>query len=141
MLIRIPGTWVSVDTESVDLENLKGMVTDAFRHYTEGTRHEYVHHDKLMYIDQLRKVLHPQDECQIVHELIVDQTEWKLNEYGDLPDADDYNCVEFMEECCRKGDKPLYDHYEKHGPGEDRIFKVIEVMIKAIMDFEWSDKE
>lgn len=66
-------------------DNLEEQVRTSFGKFTHGTAEDYTFEDKLLYLDNLRKFLHPLDSEDSVRKIILDSAEFKLDEYGELP--------------------------------------------------------
>ena len=137
MKIALPrGVVVDLDCVPMDFDE---TIKKAFREYTEGTAEDYMYQDKLAFIDRCAELLHKaEDEYQAVKGLILDQTEFELDEYGSLPDADDFWSIEFMETCYKAGkdDMSLYADYTGDRRTNDKIMKLLERVIKVVINYE-----
>ena len=149
MIINLPrGLRVDINNIPDDFDD---MICKCFEEFTKGTNKDYRYQDKLYFIDRCVALMHRESESENeVKNLILEQTEWQLNEYGDLPDKDDFWCLEFMSECYEKGKEntSMYSHkyyseteYIKCGDKRlnDKIMKLLEQIIKVVINYE--DKE
>lgn len=141
MKIRLP-MHIEFDLKNIP-DDLEDQVKTAFGEYTRGTAPKFTYQDKLGFIDQIvEKLHHAGDEWDAVKQLLLDRFEYDLdNGYG-LPDTDDYNSVEFMQECYMKGREDGRLHYQfedEHGFKDHHVYdKIMEIeyrAIKAVM--EW----
>lgn len=134
MKIRLP--WIE-PINLLDLpKNFDYLVMKSFHDYTEGTAKAYEYEDKLVYLDSLRKFLHPGDADECVRELVKERVDYEMSEYGNIPDRGDFFSVEFMEECFDKGFRPYrdkYDHYS-HSRNEE-ILKAILRIIQLVANY------
>lgn len=129
---------VVVDTDAIPAD-FDTRILEAFKAYTRGTRKEYMYHDKLAFIDWCAKLAHGNyDSDDAVKKLILKNTEWKLDEYGELPDADEFWNLSFMEQCYEQGQKDasLYDHYTGNHRIDDVIMDLLARTIKIVMNYE-----
>lgn len=135
---RMPrGMMVDINKVPDDFdEGIRG----AFREYTTGTSRDYTYHDKLLFIDNCVRAFHGnRDEEEAVCDLIHEAVDYKLS-VGELPDAGDYNCLEFMQDCYLQGanSQKLYSEYMQIGSREDdKIMQLLIRIIKVVIDFEW----
>ena len=137
MKIRFPrGIEVDINNVPDDFDNI---VRNAFGEYTEYTREEYMYQDKLAFIDSCAELLHKaKGSSNAVKRLILKQTEFELDEYGDFPDADDFWNMRFMEDCYNEGknDMCLYSHYTGDHRKDDQIMHLLYRVIKVVMNYE-----
>ena len=140
MKIILPrGLEVDLDDIPVDLEE---QVQKCFAEYTKGTNPKYMYHDKMLFIDVMAKRAHGgKDPEDTVMDAMKDYLEYRVNTYGEIPDASDYLDTGFMEHCYDLGQRSasLYDHefIKDQGNYDDKIMKVLCRAIKAVMDYEW----
>lgn len=138
MLIKLPHVD-PIDTLNVP-NDFEEKVKYSFKMFTELTNPKYTYEDKLMYLDNLRGYLHPVYATDAVKYLILDHIGFELDEYGDLPDKDDFWSIDFMSECFEKGNKPFRDEYEKIShSANDKTLKVIFEIIRVVVN--WSDDD
>lgn len=138
MIIKLP----HIDPiDTLDVPNdFEGKVKHSFKCFTELTNPKYTYEDKLMYLDNLRGWLHPGEADDAVKHLILEHTEFELDEYGEFPDKEKFWCLNFMCECFEKGNKPFRDYYEeKSHSANDQTLKVIFEIIKIVMN--WSEND
>ena len=130
------------EIDTLDLpDNLEEQVQTSFGKFTHGTAEDYTFEDKLLYLDNLRRFLHPLDSGDGVRKIILDSAEFELDEYGELPSADEYNSIEFMEHCYEQGFKPYRDKYEKYSHSANtETLKAILRIINAIVNWEGEKK-
>lgn len=129
---------IRVDVYDVP-ENFDEMILDAFKDYTHGTRKSFMYQDKLSFIDCMTKYLHKaNDSVNCVKDLILRNTEWQLDEYGELPDKDEFWSLDFMADCYENGQKnaSLYDHYTGDHHIDDKIMLLLVRAIKVVMNYE-----
>lgn len=136
--IRLPNTGVYVDMVNAPGDFYK-LVSDSFANFTKGTSKAYTFEDKLAYLDHIRHALyHNMDDCDIVKEYIKGRIDWELDEYGDLPDKDDFWSLETFEDLVSHGDRKLhYRTYDNHK--DEKIQKNLLRLIKIVIDWEWED--
>lgn len=124
-------------------DDFKEQVEQAFREYTSGTAREYMCVDKLGFIDRCVEYLNGKvDSNSAVNTLVEEEmiAEWRAN--GEIIKEDDIYCIDFMEDCYRKGneDAKLNSHF---GTDDhyiyDQIQKVLVQVITIVMNYE--DKE
>jgi len=143
-MIKFPqGIKVNIFDPPGDFED---QIKMAFRDYTRGTAEDFTYQDKLSFIDQIVVSLHKAgDEWTAVKSLLMDRFEYDLdNGYG-LPDMEDYNSLEFMQECYSRGveDHRLYYQFEdENGFKDHHVYERIMMLeyraIKAVI--EWEEK-
>ena len=107
-------------------DNFDEQIRAAFKDYTKETACQYRFHDKLAFCDLMSKYLHnAHNSRKAVKELISGSVEFQLDEYGELPTADEFWNMGFMEECYEKGrkDARLYDHYTGDHYVDDTIMR------------------
>lgn len=124
-------------------EDFEKQIQEKFAHYTQGTAKDFTYQDKLSFCDNIIEKLHKAgDDWDAVKELLMDRFEYELDECGDLPDRDDFESVEFMEDCYHKGreDGRMYYQFEHNGVKDHHIYdRVMELeyrAIKAVMNWE-----
>jgi hypothetical protein len=137
MIIKLPHVE-AIDTLNIP-DDFEKRVYESFKKFTEMTSKDYTFEDKLMYLDNLRNFLHPGDAEQTVKNIILHNTEFQLDEYGDFPDKDDFFSLEFMCECFEAGNKKFRFMYENSSCNNDKTHKVIFEIIKIIVN--WSETE
>ena len=124
-------------------EDFKEQVEQAFKEYTSGTAKAYMRVDKLGFIDRCVEYLNGKvDSNSAVNTLVEEEmiAEWRAN--GEIINEDDIYCIDFMEDCYRKGNENAklnshfgtYDHHIY-----DQIQKVLVQVITIVMNYE--DKE
>lgn len=137
MIIRLPGTQQKIDTLG-DINEIIEQTKNAFAKFTFGTAEAYTYEDKLLWIDRLQEELHPGEDYDKARNAIVDYFKWNLDEYGEVPDKDDYWNMEFFETCVEAGHNRLRDQYEKGSHKDnDKTLKAIAKMIQTVMCWEW----
>ena len=135
MIIKLPHID-SIDTLELP-DNFEENVKYSFSQFTRGTSEKYTFEDKLSYLDNLRKFLHPMSADKAVRKLITDSVEFQLDEFEELPSQEDYNCLDFMERCYDEGFKPYCDEYEPHSSSRnDETKKAILRIIKIVVNWE-----
>ena len=144
MKIKLP-RGIVVDINNIP-ENFDRMICEAFKDYTKGTNPKFMYQDKLAFIDACAYYLHGEmDGEDAVKGLIMRNTKWRLDEYGDLPGYEDFWDIGFMSECYSQGkkDAKLYDHYTGDRRTDDKIMEVLYRAIKVVMDYDGAkmDKE
>lgn len=120
-------------------ENFDEIIRNAFKDYTEYTAKEYQYQDKLSFIDRCAELLHKaEDEYDAVKAIILDNVEWELDEYGNLPDKDNFRSIDFMCECYVHGkkDMELYSHYTGGHHVDNKIMKLLERVIQIVINYE-----
>ena len=137
---RMPrGMMVDINKVPDDFDE---KIREAFREYTTGTSRDYTYHDKLLFIDNCVRAFHGnRDEEEAVCDLIHEAVDYKLS-VGEPPDAGDYNCLEFMQDCYLQGanSQKLYSEYMQKGSREDdKIMQLLIRIIKVVIDFEWEE--
>lgn len=138
MIIKLPHID-PVDTLKPPCD-LSDRVSYSFTKFTELTHPDYTYEDKLLYLDNLRGFLHPVNAEDSVKNLILDVAEFELDEYGELPDKDDFWDLGFMAECYRKGDKTFRAVYERTSHRDnEKTLKVIFEIIKVVTNWEAED--
>lgn len=136
MIINLP--WVEpINTQNLP-ENFEELVKKSFREFTKGTRKEYQHEDKLMYLDNLRKSYLREDNAEKdVRNLIQRKVMQDLEEYGEMPDTGDILSVEFMEICYDEGFRPFHHYYDWASASRNsKALSVILHIIKIIVNYE-----
>lgn len=136
MIIKLPHVE-PINTLALT-DDFEDRVKESFAKFTELTNEDYTHEDKLLYLDNLRKLwLHKDiDGISAVKDLIIERAEFQLSEYDELPDTDDYNCLEFMGACYDKGKYINFrDDYEKSTSQNNKTLKVIARIIKIVMNW------
>ena len=142
MKVRFP-KGIVVDLDNVP-EDFEEQIQKAFGDYTYGTAKDYRYQDKLAFIDKIVEKLHKGgDSWDAVKALLMDRFEYELDECGDLPDRDDFESVEFMEECYTKGreDGRLYYQFrDDRGIVDHHVYEKIMMLeyqaIKAVIEWE-----
>lgn len=144
MTINFPRN-LKIDIDNVP-DDFEDMIQKNFAEYTEGTSSEFTYQDKLSYIDHIVDKLHKSgDEWDAVKDLLWEKFEYQLDECGSLPDRDDFESIEFMQECYRKGreDGRLYCQFrDERGLVDHHVYEKIMKLecraIRAVMD--WDEK-
>lgn len=137
MKIRFP-RGIEVDINNVP-EDFDEIIRKSFEEYTALTKKEYRYQDKLCFIDRCAELLHEaEDEADAVKNLILKQTEFELDEYGEFPCADDFWNMGFMEECYKEGkeDMCLYSHYTKDHHEDEKIMQLLYRVVKVVINYE-----
>lgn len=99
--------------------------------------------DKLGFIDRCVECLNGDEDSDDVVNSLVEETmiaEWRTN--GEIIKEDDIYCIDFMEDCYRKGneDAKLNSHFRTNDRHiYDQIQKVLVQVITIVMNYE--DKE
>lgn len=130
---------ITVDIDNVP-ENFDEIIKTEFAKFTEGTDSKYMYQDKLHFIDVCRKLVHKaecEEEC--VLELMKELLDYKVDEYGEIPDEDDYLSVEFMAACFNEGRTNLYHHYKGKKHDDEKIMKILERVIKVVINYSKED--
>lgn len=124
---------LAVDPENIPTDFAK-QVRRTFEEYTECTKPDYRHEDKLMFIDVCVKCLRgDKSEEEIVKREILEHAEFQLDEYGELPDANDYNCLEFMEQCVGAGCESAKLHFNGiYGNLGEAKMRVLDIILTAL---------
>ncbi len=120
-------------------KDFESRVKESFKRFTEGTNGDYTHHDKLLYIDNLRKHYLRNDISteDAVKQIIADKVCYELEENGEMPAAENILSLEFMKECFEAGSMPLYGKYEKwSGSNNDKTIKAIFEIIRIVINWE-----
>lgn len=145
MKVNLPrGLQIDIFDIPKDIEEI---IRQTFHDYTQGTAKAYRYQDKLCFIDRCVEMMHRcTDEIDAVKQLILDREEFVLDEYGELPDRDEYWSLDFLGECYNQGkkDMQMYARYytdsqsinlgDKHL--NDRIMKLLELIIKVVINYE-----
>ena len=142
MMIKLPGN-IKFDIKEIP-DDLEEQVKAAFGKYTYGTAKSHTYQDKLCYIDHIvEKLHHAGDEWDAVKDLLMERFEYELDNCCDLPDSTDYNSIEFMQDCYRKGredGRMYYQFPDDKGFKDHHIYdKVMEIeyrAIKAVIEWE-----
>lgn len=137
MTIELP-RGLTIDIDNVP-ENLEELVAKSFAEYTEVTHRDYTYQDKLHYIDVMVRKLHHADSTAAVNDEIKSLFEYKLDEYGNIADKDDFYSQEFMEQCYNRGQKDheLYSHnYFNDHRANEKVMKILVRVIKAVINWE-----
>lgn len=74
----------------------------------------------------------------MVKQIILEHTEFKLDEYGDLPDKDDFWSLDFFGYCFFRGreNSKLYGRFCSDRHLNDKIMKLLERIIKVVINYE-----
>ena len=126
-------------------EDFKEQVEQAFREYTSGTAKAYMYVDKLGFIDRCVEYLNgDKDSDDVVNSLVEEAViaEWRNN--GEIINEDDIYCIDFMEDCYRKGneDTKLNSHFRTNDRHiYDQIQKVLVQVITIVMNYKDSEVE
>lgn len=124
-------------------DDFKEQVEEAFKEYTSGTAKAYMCVDKLSFIDRCVEYLNGKvDSNSAVNALVEEEmiAEWRAN--GEIINEDDIYCINFMEDCYRKGNEnaKLNSHFRTNDRHiYDQIQKVLVQVITIVMNYE--DKE
>ena len=143
MIIRLPGN-LKFDLNEIP-DDFEDQVKKAFGEYTNGTSKDYTYQDKLCFIDHIVGKLHKAgDEWDAVKNLLLERFEYNLDNYGDLPDRSDFETIEFMQDCYKRGreDGRLYYQFEDdNGIRDHHIYdKIMDLEYRAIKAvIEWED--
>jgi len=147
MIIDFPRS-LKIDIDNVP-DDFEGMIQKNFAEYTKGTSSKFTYQDKLSYIDNMVDELHKSgDEWDAVKDLLLERFEYQLDEWGSLPDRDDFESIEFMQECYQKGreDGRLYYQFrDERGLVDHHVYEKIMKLeyraIRAVMEWEERNKE
>ncbi len=136
MIVKLPHID-PIDTLNLP-KDFEERVRESFRKYTEFTSKDYTHEDKLMYLDNLQKFLHPGEAEEYVKDMIMERAEYEIDEFEDFPDKEDFWCFEFMAECFEAGNKEFCPEapFEKNHRDNSKTLKAILEMIKIISNWE-----
>ena len=135
MIIKLPHID-PIDTLDLPFDFEK-KVNHSFKMFTELTNPKYTYEDKLMYLDNLRDYLHPYESEEAVKQLILERTEFEIDEYRDFPDKDEFWSIEFMCHCYENGNKNFRDRYEKRSSGmNDQTLKAIFTIIQIVINWK-----
>lgn len=134
---------VEVDLRNVP-DDFEALIAKAFGEYTNGTRKEYAHHDKLAFIDLMRRYAHDARYVEAdseVNELMKNSFAHTLVECGTIMNESDFLSIEFMEECYQagfdKGSCNLYHQYEtESGSMNDLVLSLLYRAIKVVIEWE-----
>ena len=103
-IIKLPK---GLEVDIFDLpEDFEEQVEQAFKEYTSGTAKAYMCVDKLGFIDLCVEYLNGKvDSSDAVNTLVEEEmiAEWRAN--GEIIKEDDIYCIDFMEDCYRKGNE------------------------------------
>lgn len=133
--IILPNTCVQVDLINPP-SDFDLLVANSFAGYTKGTRKEYTFEDKLRYIDVIRHRLnYNRDDDEIVRDYIKDRVDWELDEYGNLPDKDDFWSLEAFEDFVAQGDRKLCFRTGDHHIDE-KIQKSVLRLITIVVNWD-----
>mgnify|MGYP006873063398 CR=1 FL=1 len=136
-----PGIRIDIYNPPEDFED---QIKASFWEYTTGTHKDFTYQDKLSFIDQIVESLHKAgDEWDAVKNLLIDQFEYDLDNGFGLPDTEDYNSLEFMQECYSRGVEDHKLHYQfedKNGFKDHHVYDKIMMLeyraIKAVIEWE-----
>lgn len=144
MIIRLPRN-LEIDINNMP-DDFDDIIRKAFRDYTEGTHEDYRYCDKLSFIDRCVELLHRDTDADTeIKNLILERTEYELDEYDDFPEKDEFWSMDFMCECYDKGkkDSQMYSTYyserecinkcDKHL--NDKIMKLLVRIIKIVINY------
>ena len=138
MKIKLPRVE-PIDTLALP-DDFEDRVKKSFAKFTRGTNTEYTYEDKLLYLDNLRTIYTRKitDSSDAVKNLILDCAEFELDEYGDLPDRDEFCSLEFLKMCYDAGKKLRFrdKYYEYNHHDNDTTMKVIAKIIQIVMNWE-----
>lgn len=140
MIINLP--WIEpIDTQNLP-ENFERLVEKSFREFTKGTRKEYRHVDKLMYLDNLRRAyLREDNDEKAVRNIVSGETMYYLEEYGEMPSTEEILSVDFMEKCYKEGFRPFRDHYGETSENKaNKTLSVIIDIIRIVVNYEEAEK-
>lgn len=138
---------IEIDTENIP-DDFDEIIKKCFSEYTNGTRKDYRYQDKLAFIDRCVELLHRAgDEEDAVKTLILDRTEYELDEFGEFPDKDDFWSLDFMCDCYAHGKEDMKMYSNKYYSVEqcmksgeknlnDTIMKLLERVIKVVINYE-----
>lgn len=142
MKVRFKGN-VIVDLDNIP-DDFEEQIQKSFEKYTFGTASDFTYQDKLSFCDLIVENLHRAgDEWEGVKNLLLERFEYELEEGGGLPDRDDFESIEFMQECYKRGNDDRRMHYQfKDDRGVidhhiyEKIMKLEYRAIKAVMNWE-----
>lgn len=134
MNVRFP-RGVVVDINNIP-EDFDEQIRKSFEAYTDGTAKEYTYQDKLAYIDKCRMYIHKAESTSnCVVELMKELLEYQVTENGEIPEAEDYLSVEFMEQCFEEGRTNLYHHYTGDHHQDDKIMQLLTRAIRVVINY------
>ena len=142
MIVRFP-KGIKVDLDNVP-EDFETQIKEAFKDYTYGTASDYTYQDKLAFIDQIVEKLHRAgDEWDGVKNLLIEQFDYNISDFSELPDRDDFESIPFMQDCYKRGndDRKLYYQFpDDRGVVDHHVYDKIMMLeyraIKAVMEWE-----
>ena len=141
MIITLP-RCIKIDIDHVP-DNLEAIVQESFSEYTSGTSRAYTYEDRLMYIDVMMKNIWHADAQRDVQALILNRYKYILEDQGELTEPEEFLSVGFMEECYDMG----HDRARLRCRGvtddrhdDEKIMKIIERVIRAVMNWERGNK-
>lgn len=141
MIVTLP-RGVIIDTNKEPGADFDEKIKEEFAQYTEGTADAYTYQDKLSFIDICVDRFHGQkDGEKAVKEYLGDRFKYDL-ECGDFPQEEDYYNLETMQDIYMKGkeSQKLHSHDSGDRHEEEKIERIIIRLIKAVLDFERSEK-
>ena len=142
MMIYLP--WIDpIDTENLP-EDFEAQVKMSFGKFTEGTNRDYTHVDKLMYLDNLRRYYlrgkHQKYTEDYVNDIMKKTFEYSLDEYGEIPDKEEFLSIEFMGSCFDYGFFPFRDQYDRDSSSRNNtVLKVILEIIRIVIHWEHAE--
>ena len=142
MIIKFP-KGIKVDLDNIP-EDFEEQIKAAFSYYTAGTSKNFRYQDKLSFIDNIVEGLHKAyDEWDRVKQYLHDRFEYDLENGSGIPDTDDYDGLEALQDVYRIGreDGRLYYQFEdEHGLKDHHVYdKIMELeyrAIKVVIDYE-----
>lgn len=94
---------VEVDTDCIP-DDFDESIERAFADYTSGTNSEYVHADKLGFIDLCVKYMRRRKDGEdAVADLVKARFAFEFDEYGTFCDKSDFLSIAFMTHCYESG--------------------------------------
>lgn len=138
MLIRLP--WIEPIDALALPENFEELVKKSFSDFTSGRAKDYRFQDKLLYLDNLRMLLYPENSSDAVTALIGEKVKSELEASREMPDAEDILSVDFMKECYKAGFKPMHACFEKNSTSlNDLTLKAIFKIVQIVINYEDDD--
>lgn len=136
MIIRLP--WIESISTLCLPDNFDELVKESFRQFTEGTAKEYRFEDKLLYLDNIRRVYTRADDSEAaVNALIMSDIRYNLEHDREMPDTDEILSLDFMERCFDAGFRPFRTVYEKHSNRDnEETLKAILKIIQIVVNYE-----
>lgn len=131
-----------VDVERVP-DNFDELIAKAFTEYTHGTAKAYTYQDKLAFIDKCREYAYNVaqfDTGDEVRGLIKTEFARELDDFGEIPDAEDFLSIGFMEQCYnegfQKGKCDLYGSFKNDRHVDEKIMQLLYRAIQVVIGWE-----